>query len=58
MKQAGVKIDGVIYSLDGDIGHNVFLEEFLAFIERKGWSYGGESYQIDEENRQINDIDS
>lgn len=53
-----MKIDGVIYSLDGDIGHNVFLEEFLAFIERKGWSYGGESYQIDEENRQINDIDS
>lgn len=41
MKQTGVKIDGVIYSLDGNLGHNEFLDEFLKFIESKGWQFGG-----------------
>ncbi|MFJ6413408.1 hypothetical protein [Terribacillus saccharophilus] len=57
MKQTGVKIDGVIYSLDGDLGHNEFLDEFLKFIESKGWQYGGGSFQVDEEGEQIKDID-
>ncbi|MGM0750258.1 MAG: hypothetical protein ACQEUS_21030 [Bacillota bacterium] len=57
MKQSGVKIEGVIYSLEGDLGHNNFMDEFLEFIESKGWHFGGGSSQIDEEGQQIDDID-
>ncbi|ADP30987.1 MULTISPECIES: hypothetical protein [Bacillus] len=57
MKQSGVKIEGVIYSLEGDLGHNKFLDEFLEFIESKGWQFGGGSFQVDEEGKHIDDID-
>ncbi|MGG4255512.1 hypothetical protein ABEW12_19200 [Bacillus licheniformis] len=57
MKQSGVKIEGVVYSLEGDLGHNKFLDEFLEFIESKGWQFGGGSFQVDEEGKQIDDID-
>ncbi|GIN93268.1 hypothetical protein J22TS1_43190 [Siminovitchia terrae] len=58
MKQAGVKIEGVIYSLDGNLGHDEFLDEFLQFIENKGWHFGGGSHQVDEEGQEIKDINS
>nr|WGE04401.1 hypothetical protein P5640_15125 [Bacillus subtilis] len=57
MKQSYVKIEGVIYSLEGDLGHNKFLDEFLEFIESKGWQFGGGSFQVDEEGKHIDDID-
>ncbi|WP_042225146.1 hypothetical protein [Oceanobacillus manasiensis] len=57
MKQTGVKIDGVIYSLDGNLGHNELLDDFFKSIEGIGWHFGGGSYQVDEESRQIEDID-
>ncbi|MBU2660273.1 hypothetical protein [Bacillus cabrialesii] len=57
MKQSGVKIEGVIYSLEGDLGHNKFLDDFLEFIESKGWQFGGGSFQVDEEGKHIDDID-
>ncbi|MBU8685517.1 hypothetical protein MOD67_16125 [Bacillus licheniformis] len=57
MKQSGVKIEGVVYSLEGDLGHNKFLDEFLEFIESKGWQFGGGSFQVDEEGKHIDDID-
>ncbi|MGO0711896.1 hypothetical protein P5408_003090 [Bacillus subtilis] len=57
MKQSSVKIEGVIYSLEGDLGHNKFLDEFLEFIESKGWQFGGGSFQVDEEGKHIDDID-
>ncbi|WP_239693215.1 hypothetical protein [Bacillus haynesii] len=57
LKQSGVKIEGVIYSLEGDLGHNKFLDDFLEFIESKGWQFGGGSFQVDEEGKQIDDID-
>lgn len=57
MKQTRVKIDGIIYSLNRDLGHNEFLDEFLIFIESKGWQYGGGSFQVDEEGEHIEDID-
>ncbi|WP_226669617.1 hypothetical protein [Metabacillus litoralis] len=57
-KPVGVQIEGSIYASDGeDIGHNQFLDEFIEFIESKGWSFGGGSFQIDEEGIKIDDID-
>jgi len=57
-KPFGVKIEGAVYSNDGDdLGNNQFLDEFIKFIENKGWFFGGGSIQIDEEGNKINDID-
>lgn len=58
MNQTGVKIECVIYSLYGNLGHHEFLDEFLKFVVSKGWEFGGGSYQVDEEGQQIEDIDS
>ncbi|MCP3764682.1 hypothetical protein NLX67_20295 [Domibacillus sp. A3M-37] len=57
-KPVGVQIEGSIYASDGeDLGNNQFLDAFIEFIENKGWSFGGGSFQIDEEGKKINDID-
>lgn len=57
-KLAGVQLEGTIYTNDGkDLGNNQFIDVFIEFIESKGWSFGGGSYQIDEEGRKIDDID-
>ncbi|WP_186579523.1 YggL 50S ribosome-binding family protein [Aquibacillus kalidii] len=57
-RPTGVNLDGVIYTNNnGDLGHNQFMDAFLEFIESNGWSFGGGSFQIDEEGEQIEDID-
>jgi hypothetical protein len=58
MKKVGVKIEGAIYASEGNLGNNLFLDEFIKFIESKGWEFGGGSFQVDEEGHQIEDIDS
>ncbi len=58
MSKTGVKLEGIIYALEGSIGNNEFLDEFLKFIESKGWEFGGGSYQIDEDGNQIDEIDA
>jgi hypothetical protein len=57
MKQSGIKLEGVIYPLEGNLGNNNFMDEFLEFLESKGWQFGGGSYQIDEEGNIIDNID-
>ncbi|GGA79386.1 hypothetical protein [Ornithinibacillus halotolerans] len=53
----GVQIKGSIYSNDGkDLKHDEFLDAFIEFIDRKGWSFGGGSSQVDEEGNKIDDI--
>ncbi len=57
-KPVGVQLEGTIYSNEGkDLGSNQFTDAFIEFIERKGWSFGGGIYQIDEEGSKIDDID-
>jgi len=57
-KPVGIQIEGSIYASDGkDLGNNQFLDAFIVFIESKGWSFGGGSFQIDEEGKKIDDID-
>jgi uncharacterized protein YggL (DUF469 family) len=53
----GVRIEGFVYSNEGDLGHNEFLDAFIEFIESKGWNFGGGTYQIDEEGEKIDVID-
>lgn len=49
---------GSVYANNGeDIGNIQFLDTFIEFIESKGWSFGGGSYQIDETGKKIDDID-
>jgi hypothetical protein len=56
-KPIGVVLKGCVYANEGDLGHREFLDEFLSFIEDKGWNFGGGSSQIDEEGNKIEDID-
>ena len=57
-KPVGIQIEGSIYASDGeDLGNNQFLDAFIDLIESKGWSFGGGSFQIDEEGKKIDDID-
>ncbi|MEA3319549.1 MAG: hypothetical protein U9Q88_05940 [Bacillota bacterium] len=57
-KPVGVHIEGSIYANDGeDLGNNQFLNTFIKFIESKEWSFGGGSFQINEEGKKIDDID-
>jgi uncharacterized protein YggL (DUF469 family) len=57
-RPVGVQIQGYVYANEGDLGHNEFLDEFIQFIESKGWNFGGGSFQIDEEGNKIENIDS
>ncbi|MEH7544889.1 MULTISPECIES: hypothetical protein [Bacillaceae] len=58
MKPVGVGIEGSIYTYDGkDLGNNQFLDAFIEFIESKGWSFGGDSCQIDQDGKETDDID-
>ena len=46
-KPVGVQIEGSIYASDGkDLGNNQVLDAFIEFVESKGWSFGGVSFQI------------
>lgn len=57
-KPFGVQIVGSIYTNNGEVlGNNQFLDEFIEFIESNGWSFGGGSFQIDEEGKRIKEID-
>jgi hypothetical protein len=53
----GIEINGTIYSIEGNIGENVFFESFIEFIESKGWFFGGNISQIDGEGNAIVEID-
>jgi uncharacterized protein YggL (DUF469 family) len=57
-KPFGVQIEGSIYANNAeDLGNNQFMDAFIEFIENKGWSFGGGSFQIDQEGKQVDDID-
>lgn len=57
-KPVGVQLEGSIHTNnDKDLGNNQFMDAFIEFIESKGWSFGGGSYQIDQEGKKIDDID-
>ncbi|MFD1738620.1 hypothetical protein ACFSCX_19030 [Bacillus salitolerans] len=57
-KPFGIQIEGSIYSNSGeDLGNNQFWDAFIEFIESNDWSFGGGSFQIDEEGKRIDDID-
>ena len=57
-KPVGIQLEGSIYTNNGkDLRNTQFIDAFIEFIESKGWSFGGGSYQIDQEGKKIDDID-
>jgi hypothetical protein len=56
-KPIGIKIDGTVYSKEGNIGENEFFKVFIEFIESKDWFFGGGISQIDADGKQIKEID-
>ncbi|WP_240468550.1 hypothetical protein [Gracilibacillus sp. YIM 98692] len=58
-EEKGVKLDGFVLPLEngGEVGHNEFMDEFIDFLESKGWCYTGSSQQINEDGKAIDDID-
>lgn len=57
MKQVGIKIEGTIYTVEGNLGLQEFINEFLNFVESKGWHFAGGSCQVSADVQQIKDID-
>lgn len=54
----GVQIEGSIYANNSDgLTQEEFLDAFIEFGENRGWSFGGGSFQIDEEGNHIDDIE-
>jgi uncharacterized protein YggL (DUF469 family) len=56
-RPVGVYFEGCVYANEGDLTHNEFLDEFIEFIESKGWNFGGGSFQIDAESEKIDDVE-
>lgn len=50
-----VKIDGVILTADDtdQVPHEEFLDEFLEWLESKGYGFTGFSVQVDEDGNHI-----
>jgi len=44
----GIKINGTVLRDSKEIGHDEFLEEFIKFVESKGWSFIGHTNKIKE----------
>ncbi|WP_425203679.1 hypothetical protein [Priestia megaterium] len=44
----GIKINGAVLRDDKEINHDEFLDEFIKFVEAKGWSFIGHTEEIKE----------
>lgn len=51
--QKGIEINGAVFADEGDLNHEEFLEEFVKFVESKGWHFGGSTKPVDEEGNYI-----
>ena len=53
------EIRGCIFGLEDDMSLDEFTDTFIAFVESKGWLFGGglaeivDGYYVDEEGRKI-----
>lgn len=54
----GIKLDGCVYATSKeDLSEEEFSNDFIEFIEKRGWYFGGVLSQIDEEGNHIPDIE-
>ncbi|MBB5174603.1 hypothetical protein [Texcoconibacillus texcoconensis] len=58
MSRVRVRLHGEVASEgDADVAYNEFLDGFVQFLEEKGWSYSGVSFQVDDEGNEVAAID-
>ncbi|MGG0308364.1 hypothetical protein ABEY43_06880 [Priestia megaterium] len=47
-----IKIEGSVLEDSNKINHDEFLEEFINFVESKGWSFIGTTDEIEDNEKQ------